>query len=322
MATPSRPIAQRDVFAESEAPSHGFIGLLRLVLFSPRQFFQQLDHARHGFIIALLILALLAYGAVQEASPASTPVDSGGIPPMDGGIPPMDGGGIPIDMGGGAPVSTADPSQAWMTGLTAAGQQVIYWLVLTIVLSEVSLFNGKAPDFKRNTQIAIWATVPLALMAGVRILFIMGGGTLGEAGFAGFLDEWEAYAGMNPLLQSSIYALATQISLFWFWSLTLIYIGAREALKGKRLAIVIVLAMWIAMLILAFGYQRYQMLSNQNPEMPTELMPEGEFPIEGEFPVEEAPMEEIPLEEQPLEEEPQEEGGGRPVAPDRSGGKG
>jgi hypothetical protein len=314
MANPPRPAAQRDVFAESEAPSHGFIGLLRLVLFSPRQFFQQLDHARHGFIIALLILALLAYGAVQEASPASAPIDSGGIPPMDGGIPPMDGGGIPMDMGG-APVSTADPSQAWMTGLTAAGQQVIYWLVLTIVLSEVSLFNGKAPDFKRNSQIAIWATVPLALMAGVRILFIMGGGTLGEAGFSGFLDEWESYAGMNPLLQSAIYALATQISLFWFWSLALIYIGAREALKGKRLAIVIVLAMWIAMLVLAFGYQRYQMLSNQSSEMPTELMPEGEFPMEGEFPVEE-----IPVEEMPLEEQPQEEGGGRPVEPGRGRG--
>jgi hypothetical protein len=315
MANPPRPAVQRDIFAEADAPSQGFFGLLRMVLFSPRKFFQQLDHNRHAFLAALLILLLLAYSAVQQANPASAPVDSGAVPPMDAGMPPMEGEFPPMDTG--APASTADPSQAWMTGLTAAGQQVIYWAVLTIILSEVSLFNGKAPNFGKNLQIAIWATVPLALMAGVQILYIMGGGTLGKPGFSGaFLDEWEAYATMNPLLQSAIYALASQISIFWFWSLALIYIGAREALKGKRLAILLVLVMWISMLVLAHSYQRYQFLNSQTPEMPGEMMPEGEFPIEGE-----TPLEQIPLEEMPQEEMPPSEGEEAPP-PDRSGGKG
>jgi hypothetical protein len=299
MATPPRPTSQRDVFAESDSPSRGFLGLLSLVLFQPRQFFKQLSFARHGLTVALLILALIAYSAVQQASPPSTtPIDSGGMPPTEGEFPPMDGGGVPLDTG----VSTspvADPTEAWMTGLTAAGAQAIYWGVLAIVLSEVSLFNGQSPVFGRNLQIAVWASVPLALMAGVQILFIMGGGTIGEGGFAGFLDEWEAFSTMNIYVQSALYALAMQLNLFWLWSLVLVYIGAREALKGKRFAVLLVLVMWIAMLTFAFGFQSYQRLvalqtdSGMNGmPMDGEFMPEGEFPIdgdissEGEFPLE------------------------------------
>lgn len=264
-----------DDYADIENPSRGVVGLIGLLLLHPRQFFRQMESvsSKHTLVVMLIILLLLSFSAIRQ-TPAS-----------------MDSLAIGEDLGYEgefSSVAQSDPSQSWMTGLTAAGTQVVYWLGLAVILSEVSLFNGKAPQFGRNLRIAVWASLPLGLMAAVQMLFLAGGGSVGAAGFTGFLREWQGYSEMNSYLQLAVRAVASQINLFSFWSAFLLYSGARDGLKGKRLSVGLALAMWLSILVLGMSFQEYQKMS------PAFSQDENyaDYQFEGEaFPVEEMPGE-------------------------------
>jgi len=290
---------QTDIFKNSNMPTRGFLAELLTLLTKPIQFFTELGNRRvspHTRLISLLILVVMAVTALQMPTQDTTqtvdvpfeqlPTDSG--MPFDPGFPPPDGG--MVDGGGTA---TEDPTTKWITVLTTISKQVMIWGTLTILLSIIMLANGYMPPFGKNLEIAIWASVPLALMAGLQLAFISGGGTINANGFSGFLDEWGNFATLDLRLQSVIHAFAEQVTLFWLWGLWLLYIGMRFTLRGKRVIVLFTLMMWVVLSTLVYSFRSYDVLTSTAPpmeepmpmddlpmDMPTdsEMLPDGEFP--------------------------------------------
>ena len=251
---------RRRSFAQPSRP-RSFWSQLSMVLLQPGAFFRALPEIQQGrgwLWAAILILALAALSAVRQAEPAPAP---------DAGIPQ-----IPMDMGSGAlggvigepgfappesfappprsEASTPDVSATWTTAILAAGGLVVQWLFLAVFLAEVSLLTSRTPRFSLNLHVAIWAGVPLGLMAGLQLLFYAAGGAVGEPGLSGLVNELPGFEQASAFVQEAIRALASRFTVFWLWSLALLYIGARQALGGKRWAVVLVLAIWVAALVL------------------------------------------------------------------------
>jgi hypothetical protein len=351
---PARPpeiqLSQRT--RQRALPAQISTALLRPVLF-----FRTLplfSETRQWFWVALLVLALNGFVAVRQEALQGGPAVSGGdfggdfgaIPedpafggdPLGGdfggdlsGLPP---GGAPIpDIGGGG---GADTSATWTTALLAASSIVLIWLLQTVILTPVLLFNGRAPRLAQNLHIAIWASVPLALLAALQLVYYWAGGAVGEPGLTGVMLEWDGFAAQTPFMQAVLLSLASRFTLFWLWSLLLLYFGARFALwhnvkkkpkaarrgqnppppaeevwvreEGKPFAAFLVVVVWavaIVMLPVATGA-----ITAPEPEilLEEEMMGDGfggEFMPEEMFPEGEMPMfeEEMPegflLEEEP-----------------------
>lgn len=242
--------------------SQGFFGQFWGVLLQPVSFFKRLDtitSTSQWISVGLLILLLTGISAVQQdksingvQNDSSTEVD-GGEPISDpfmggpiGGPPP---GEIPGDQTSST-TSGADASETWGTGLLAAGILVLQWLGLAVVLSEVSLLRGKRPQLGKNMQIAVWASLPLGLMAALQLIYFAMGGTYGQAGLSGLLLEWKAYMDFSELQQNILLALTRHLTIFWLWSLLLIYLGARFTLNGRRWVSWLAVVIWLAVLIL------------------------------------------------------------------------
>lgn len=239
----------RDFLADNKPSSQGFFSLLSLICVQPRKFFRIMDKtpSKYGILTAILILILLSFSAIQQADLSMNYQES----TWEEDYLPED------EMLSTEFPGTHDPTQSWMTGFSAFGKQAIFWIVLAIVLSEVSLFNGKAPRFGQNLQIAVWSSLPFAIMAALQILFVMGGGIITEPGFAGFLDEWQNYHDLAPYLQSAVYALAAQFTFFTLWNFVLLYKASRETLRGKRIVVGFVLISWFLIRTLALGFEHY-----------------------------------------------------------------
>ncbi|MBC7811830.1 MAG: YIP1 family protein [Burkholderiales bacterium] len=250
-------------------------GQIWALLLQPATFFRnlpELGETRQWLWVMVLILALTGIVAVREQA-LSAEADTGGggtvtFPPDLGGIPEGDfsggdggvieggdfGGvpgdfGPPPDAGDGSASTEGNVTANLTTALLAASSILISWGILIVLLCEVSLFNGRAPRLGQNFHIAIWATVPLALMAGLKLLFYSSGGEVGQEGIAGIVIEMPFYAGLSGFAQSLTLSLASRLTLFWLWSLILIYLGSRHALNGKRAAALLVVVMWVVVLV-------------------------------------------------------------------------
>jgi hypothetical protein len=277
------------------------VGQVSTVLFQPGVFFRTLptmQASRHWLVVALLILALAGIAAVRQASLVSDTsaggdlggFPSGGFDPSLGGDPRVSGGGgfegVPLDGGisaggdfGGPPVDGAgssDVSATWTTALIAAAGIVVAWLIQALLLSEVTLFKGRLPSLGRNFQIAVWASLPMALMAALQLLYYAAGGTPKEAGLAGLITEWPKFAEQTPTAQALLLSLSTRLTLFWLWSLILLYFGARHALKGRVWTSLFVVVAWVVVLVVvpvATG-------TIKAPETATEIGIDGEMPFD------------------------------------------
>ncbi len=254
------------------------MGQVSLVLLQPGYFFRtlpQMSDTRSWLWAAVLILALLGIVAVRQQSlqggtsggadfsnfggGALPGTDLGGAEagPIGGDFGGVPGRGGPVDPGIGSPAPVGAPGGSgnvtgtWTTALLTGAGALVGWLILTLLLAEVSLFNGRKPAFGHNFQIAIWASMPLALMAVLQLIFYAGGGTVGESGLAGLLNEWDAYNSLPPLLRDLILSLTSRLTVFWLWSLILIYVGARGALNGKTWASGLVVVAWVALIVIA-----------------------------------------------------------------------
>jgi hypothetical protein len=248
----------------------GLVAQIMAVLLQPGVFFRTLPsigETRQWLWVAVIVLALAGYSAVryQELSEA----DNGGgeLPPMDFGALPegdlgFEGGGfaeVPPDAGGGGFPGEVPPdlgptpggsgggdvSSTWTTALVSASGIVLGWFILTLLLIEVPLFNGKMPRLGQNFHIAVWATMPLALMAALQLAYYAAGGQPGEPGLAGLLSQWETYGQLPDFSKAVILSLAGKLTLFWLWSLALIYYGARYALRGRSWASLLVVILWV-----------------------------------------------------------------------------
>jgi hypothetical protein len=273
----------------------GLIAQVTTLVLQPGVFFRTLpafQNSRQWLLVAILILALTGLMAVRQAemttsTPPATSPDSMMPPDMmapglsDGGAISGDFGGLPPDMGmpvdpgvtGGASDSGGSVSTTWTTALIAGGALVAAWLIQALLLSEVTLFNGRAPQLGLNLQIAIYASVPLALMTGLQALYYSAGGDMGEPGLAGLLTEWPELANQTPFVQALLMSLASRLTLFWLWSLLLLYVGARHALRGRWWASWLVVFAWAAILIVT------PVLTGAITAPPTEeAIPAGDFP--------------------------------------------
>lgn len=253
-------LAQRQVL-------RGLPAQVNTVLLHPALFYRTLapmSVTRQWLWMALLLMAVVGFNAVrlqtqsQTSSNSVVPADMGG---MTGVEPGMDIGGIsavPPDMGvdpgivqpvgDGGFGSGVDTTTQWTTALVAASGLLLMWLIQAVLLSEVSLLNGSAPRLGHNFQVAIWASLPLGLMALVQILYQAAGGAVGKPGLSGLVEELPFYAAWSPFAQSVLLSFASNLTLFWLWGLMLIYFGARYALHGRRWAAMLVLMSWVIVL--------------------------------------------------------------------------
>ena len=192
--------------------------------------------------------------------------DVGAVPsdPFGGG-PPPDYTGVP--QGSAITNGGSDVSESWTIALIASSNVVVAWLLLVVLLCEVSLVRGKTPRLSNNVQVAVWASVPLGLMAALQIIYYAAGGRVGEPGLAGLLPEWDRYADFSRGQRSLLLSAATRTTLFSLWTLALVYTGARQTLKGQRWAALLAVLIW-AVLIIAIP-----------PVMGTITSPEDEFAV-------------------------------------------
>lgn len=248
----------------------GFIGQLTSLLLQPGVFFRTLpvfQNSRTWLLVAVILLAVTATMAVRQAEMNAAPADSGsvdmGVPPdmmgpsMGGGAISGDFGGLPPDMGmpvpgavpGGATDTGTGVSTTWTTAVIATGGLLLVWAVQAVLLSEVSLFNGRAPRLGLNFQVAIYASVPLALMTGLQALYFSAGGDPGEPGLTGLITDWSGFAAQTPFVQALLLSLTSRLTIFWLWGLLLLYLGARHALHGRWWASLLVVFAWVAVLV-------------------------------------------------------------------------
>jgi hypothetical protein len=173
-------------------------------------------------------------------------LDFSGIPGDLGGMPP---GELP---GSGQPESAADVTQTTITALTAAVSVLLGWFALAGILLIVPMLRGRAPQFSTGLQIAIWATLPLAIMVLVQFVYQALGGTIGaQMGVTVLLNRWDGFAALPSASQALLTSLASQITIFSVWSVIMVYAGARTALRGSRAAALIAIILWITVAAIA-----------------------------------------------------------------------
>jgi hypothetical protein len=306
---------------------------IRAAIFQPEYFFRSLAHepaqARQWLWAAILILALVGFSAIRHAELTAAnanggiPADMGGVP-MDGGMmggDPRQGGmpgGVPMDpgmnpgMGGGAPTgATTDVAETWSTAMVAAAGILLAWIIQAVLLCEVSMMNGYAPKLGRNFRIAVWASVPLGLMAGLQLIYFAAGGKVGQPGIVGLLPLWENYANLEPSVQLVLRSLASQTTIFWLWNLLLLYFGARFTLSGKRWAVLIVLTAWVVLLVAAPIATGAIAIEPVTIDPAAGGMPQdGSVPVDMPAPIDGQPVDGQPIDGQPIDGQPAGEQGG------------
>lgn len=306
-----------DVPLPQRRRTRGLLSQISAVLLQPVYFFRTLPHlseTRQWLWAGLIILFLIGFSAVRynvvsqagatDETNTPPPIDFGGGLEGDGGIPipggdlggGIDFGGIPDPSAGGGGESPATPeqnlSETLTIGFIAASEIVVNWLIISVLLIIVSLLRGRLPRFGHNFQIAIWATLPLAVMALLQVLFYAAGGTTGQPGLAGLLLDWEFYQQQSPLAQDIMYSLAIRLTVFWMWTLALLYFGARNALQGPRLGAMLIVVFWAAIVVLvpvatgavAAPEAEESLTGDEFPTGEGEFFPPGVEIPEGEFP--------------------------------------
>lgn len=265
-------INNRDYALARRSRPRGLIGQVGMVLLEPGTFFRALPYvesSRQWVWAALLILALVGFSAVRQEALLNGDTGSSGGAVTDPFANPDAGATVPVDPfassgpfgGGQLPTVPTDPttgssddsnvSATWTTALIAGSGVILGWFILAVMLCEVSLFNGVAPRLGSNFQIAIWTSAPIGLMAALQLLFYAAGGTVGEAGISGLLSQWDGYAALPTFSKSLLLSLTSHLTLFWLWSVVLIYVAGRRALNGKRWAVALVVIAWVLVVILA-----------------------------------------------------------------------
>lgn len=261
---PSKRPAQRQLTQRTRP--RGFFQQIIAVLMRPAAFFYGLaqpSDSRQWVMVGLLMLALIGASAVRHQTllngggGALTPIDPSLDPGMGGGFEGEfqgsgdfggDFGGVPpgVDPNAGGGVTAASTTTDDLTtALVADADVIVGWFILAVLLMLVPMFNGRAPKFGAGLQVAVWSSTPIALMAGVQLLYFAGGGEVGAAGLTGLLPDYEFYTGASPFMQAVLLSIASKFTLFWLWSVMLVYFGARYALGGHRLVVPVIVVIWV-----------------------------------------------------------------------------
>ncbi len=287
---PASPQAPSTQLAPPKRP-RGLIANLMTVLLQPGWFFKTFPATAQWVIVAILILIVTGVQAVRvpTETEANAGLDSMPMPDMggviDGGafnvMPPggfgqsSDMGGVPTDTTGGTPV---DVRATTTTALRSAGHFVVAWVILAVLYLFARWLRNLGADFGRNLQVAVWASVPLGLMLLSRLIYYEAGGTPGEMGLTPLLSAWDGYAEQSTFAQDLIYHALSLMTLFWFWHIVLVYLGARFALNGRAWAASLITLFWIAISITV-------PVVTGNASAPSTAEPASSDALLGEFPV-------------------------------------
>jgi uncharacterized membrane protein YgcG len=230
-------------------PSSGIIGQIINLVTRPALFFHHIPQTRQWLWAAVLILVIFGYAASnQTQSSTETSSTTTNAQGFDLSLLQIDPTTDAETLGAAAANSqTTDSStNATLTSaLLAACGVLVMWAGQSALLCLVPMLRGHPPNIGRSLQIAVWASLPLALMLGLRQLYFTAGGTGGSVGFSLLLEQWDTYDTLPETVQRILAVFTSNITLFWLWSLVLLYFGARYALHGRRWSIILVLLMWI-----------------------------------------------------------------------------
>lgn len=267
-ASKRQPQRRPDSLAQRSRP-RGLFQQFTAVLMRPASFFYGLAQAtdsRQWVIAALLMLALIGASAVRyqtltngggsTITPITDPNLGGGEfvdPGLGGDFGGGDFGGVPpgVDPNAGGGTTTASTTTDDLTTALIADADVIMgWFILALLLLVLPMFNGRAPKLGMSLQVAVWASVPMALMSGIQLLYYAGGGQAGATGLTGLLPSYEFFTGASPFMQAVMLSTASKLTLFWLWSVMLVQFGGRYALGGKRFIVPLIVVLWVAAQIL------------------------------------------------------------------------
>lgn len=170
---------------------------------------------------------------------------------------------------------TVEDTPTLMTSILAATDLLVLWTGQALLLSIVIMAKGYMPNISRSFQIAVWASLPLALMLILRQLFFASGGEGGSIGMITLLETWDGYSDLSVAMQQFLAIFTSNLTIFWVWNMTLLYIGARYALRGSRVLIVMILALWM---ILSTGVMTF----TTDPVIAIEPLPQTETEVADE----------------------------------------
>lgn len=298
---PTMALAQRN-------RPRGLWGQFTTSLLRPGLFYRTLHPAsetRQWLWAALIILALVGVSTVRYSALTGTaesePIvaDPGFVDPgLDGGF---GGGGGGIDFGGGdfggippggepvdpgsIPADESTLTSDLTMALLAGSNIVLGWIVLTAMLVVVPMLRGRAPKIGQNLQIAVWSSLPLAVMAVVQLLYYAGGGKVGEPGVQGLLGDFKGFDSLSATTQALLISFTSRLTIFWLWSLVLVYFGARFALNGWRIVALLVVIVWAGIQIVAPVVTETITAPVSEDSVFVDSMNGGEFPADvGEIP--------------------------------------
>jgi hypothetical protein len=204
----------------------GFFAQVQQVILHPVAFFESLPEqaeSRTWLMAAFLILLLIGYSAVQQA--AAVPED--------------------FSMSSSNPVQ-----QQVITGLMAAFGLILAWLVQAALLIPVAILSKRKTNFALNLHIAIWSSLPFAILAMIQIAYLWAGGPIGGAGLAPAISSVMSYETLSSAWGIFLLNLAEQFTLFGLWNLALLYLGARHSIKGNLGIVLAFLLIWVFLLLM------------------------------------------------------------------------
>lgn len=243
------------------ASSGSFITQVTRLLFQPAAFFRALPGGSQWLLAALLVLAITGYTATTQvqsststSSSTTTSSTSFDLSLLDESASQSQNQSQNQSAPTAPQTSTNTTSAAsttitsdttLMTALIAASGMLVMWLGQTILLTLVPMMRGYPPRVGRSFQIAVWASLPLALMLVLRAIHYSTGGTGGALGLSLLLDDWSGYTTLTTYGQRVAAVFMSNLTLFWLWDLVLLYLGARYALNGRPITVFVIVALWI-----------------------------------------------------------------------------
>ncbi|MCB9450236.1 MAG: YIP1 family protein [Anaerolineaceae bacterium] len=228
--------------------SPGIIGQIVTLITQPVTFFHNLPQNRQWVWVAVLILIIFGFAASNQVQSETTASSTQTTSGFDLSLLQSDASATTSTSSSTQSTTSdsTDTNTLLMTALLAAGSILVMWGGQTILLCVIPMLRGYPPHIGRNLQIAVWASLPLALMLGLRQLYFAAGGAGGSTGLSLLLEQWDGYATLPEATQSVLAVFMSNVTVFWLWSLMLLYFGARHALNGRRWSVLLVLVIWVA----------------------------------------------------------------------------
>jgi hypothetical protein len=259
--------------------SPGIVGQVTTLFIHPKAFFQSMPRTGHWLFVAVLVLCIAGFAASNQvnqgqssAATSNTQASGFNVGMLQGGSSASSATSASSAQPGGnasnanmqttpaagnstgtsaatasttPQASSVDANATLMAALLTACGVLVMWAGQAMLLCWVTMLNGYSPNIGRSLQISVWASLPLALMLVLRQVSFAMGGTGGSVGLSVLLTQWNGYARLPELAQRVLAVFTSNMTLFWLWNLALLYLGARYALGGNRLSVVLVIMVWI-----------------------------------------------------------------------------